>query len=150
MIVAQVLTRLLAFVGKELVEVVRRPGALFSLILGPFLIMALFGLGYNNTLNNVHAMLVVDPASGLSKNMTDYGSFYVPGADLVDVVDRRRHRPGRAQGPQAIDVVILVPGQRRGELPGRQADRRSRSSTTSSVRPRPPTPTSWPASSDMR
>ncbi len=108
MIVAQVLTRLLAFVGKELVEVVRRPGALFSLILGPFLIMALFGLGYNNTLNNVHAMLVVDPASGLSKNMTDYGTFYVPGADLVDVVtDAATARAALKDG--RVDVVILVP-----------------------------------------
>ena len=41
------LTRVLAFVGKELVEVVRRPGALFSLILGPFLILAIFGAGYS-------------------------------------------------------------------------------------------------------
>lgn len=108
MIAAQVLTRLLAFVGKELIEVVRRPGALFSLILGPFLIMALFGLGYNNTLNNVHAMLVVDPASGLSKNMSDYGTFYVPGADLVDVVtDAATARA--ALKDHRIDVVILVP-----------------------------------------
>ena len=37
---AKVLTRLLAFIGKELVEVMRRPGALVSLVLGPFLIMA--------------------------------------------------------------------------------------------------------------
>ena len=40
------LTRILAIVGKELVSIVRRPGALFSLVLGPFLIMALFGAGY--------------------------------------------------------------------------------------------------------
>ncbi|MDP9482621.1 MAG: ABC transporter permease, partial [Chloroflexota bacterium] len=108
MIVAQVLTRLLAFVGKELVEVARRPGALFSLVLGPFLIMALFGLGYNNTLNSVRAMLVVDPASGLSENMTDYGTFYVPGADLVGVVND----PASARAAlkdQRIDVVIMVP-----------------------------------------
>ena len=39
------LTRILAIVGKELVSVVRRPGALISLVLGPFLIMALFGVG---------------------------------------------------------------------------------------------------------
>ena len=45
--VFKTLTRILAFVGKELVEVVRRPGALLSLILGPFLIMAIFGIGYS-------------------------------------------------------------------------------------------------------
>src|SRR6185437_6735090 len=46
MIVFAVLTRLLAFVGKEIVEVVRRPGVLVSLVLGPFLILLVFGTGY--------------------------------------------------------------------------------------------------------
>ena len=49
MIAIHVATRLLAFVGKELVEIVRRPGAIVSLVLGPFLIMALFGLGYDDS-----------------------------------------------------------------------------------------------------
>ena len=39
--------RLLAILGKELVEVIRRPGALVSLVFGPFIIMALFGAGYD-------------------------------------------------------------------------------------------------------
>ena len=30
------LTRILAIVGKELISVVRRPGALISLVIGPF------------------------------------------------------------------------------------------------------------------
>ena len=36
-----------SFTGKELREVLRRPGVLLSLILGPFLVMFLFGLGYS-------------------------------------------------------------------------------------------------------
>ena len=32
-----VIWRLLAFIGKELVETIRRPGAIVSLVLGPFL-----------------------------------------------------------------------------------------------------------------
>ena len=44
---APTILRLLALVGKELIEVIRRPGALVSLVLGPFLIMAVFGLGFN-------------------------------------------------------------------------------------------------------
>ena len=45
--ISTMMLRLLALVGKELVEVIRRPGALVSLVFGPFLIMAVFGLGYN-------------------------------------------------------------------------------------------------------
>ena len=36
--------RLLTLIGKELVEIVRRPGALVSLVLGPFLIMVVYGV----------------------------------------------------------------------------------------------------------
>ena len=32
-------TRTTSFIGKEVIETVRRPGALFSLILGPFLLV---------------------------------------------------------------------------------------------------------------
>ena len=42
---AKIITRLLAFIGRELVEVRRRPGALASLVFGPFLVLAVFVLG---------------------------------------------------------------------------------------------------------
>ena len=108
MILLQVLTRLLAFVGKELVEVVRRPGALFSLVLGPFLIMALFGFGYQGRLSPFRAMLVVDPSSGLSTHLADYATFDAPGSALVQVVtDPAAAR--QALRDRAIDVAIFAP-----------------------------------------
>jgi ABC-2 type transport system permease protein len=107
-IVFQLPTRILAFVGKELIEVVRRPGALFSLVLGPFLIMALFGLGYDGQLSPFRAMLVVDPSSGMSTNLADYASFHAPGAELVGVVtDPATARQALREG--AIDVAIFAP-----------------------------------------
>ena len=108
MILFQVLTRLLAFVGKELVEVVRRPGALFSLVLGPFLIMALFGFGYQGRISPFRAMLVVDPSSGLSTHLADYTTFDAPGSALVQVVtDPAAAR--QALRDRAIDVAIFAP-----------------------------------------
>jgi ABC-2 type transport system permease protein len=107
-IVLQIATRLLAFVGKELIEVVRRPGALFSLVLGPFLIMALFGVGYNGTLSAVRATLVVVPGSGLPVDPAAYQSFYVPGAELLQVVtDENAARQALRDG--TIDVAIFAP-----------------------------------------
>src|SRR5674476_775121 len=85
MIVLKVATRLLAIVGKELIEVARRPGALFSLVLGPFLIMALFGLGYDNSGISFRTLLVVPPGSGLSTQIADYQSFVAPGITLVGI-----------------------------------------------------------------
>ena len=64
--------RLFAFLGKELVETIRRPGALVSLVLGPFLIMAIFGLGYNGYRNPLRTVVVVPPDTGLPQNPSDY------------------------------------------------------------------------------
>ena len=50
------------FVGKELIEVIRRPGALLSLVLGPFLIMAVFGLGYNGERRPLETVVVIPPS----------------------------------------------------------------------------------------
>jgi ABC-2 type transport system permease protein len=107
MIVIQTLTRLLAFVGKELVEVVRRPGALLSLILGPFLIMAIFGIGYQGYRQPLQAILVIPPESGLPTDRDTYQDLTL-GMDIQAVVgspeaaDRQlRHRE--------VDVVIVAP-----------------------------------------
>ena len=57
------LTRILTIVGKELVSIVRRPGALISLVLGPFLIMALFGVGYSGYRRALDTIVVLPPDS---------------------------------------------------------------------------------------
>ena len=40
------LLRILAVLGKELLETFRRPSAVASIVLGPFVILIVFGLGY--------------------------------------------------------------------------------------------------------
>ncbi len=51
--------RLLAFFGKETHEVRRQPRLVLSLILGPFLILLIFGLGYMNERPPLRVSLVV-------------------------------------------------------------------------------------------
>ena len=53
------LIRLLAFFSKELHEVRRQPRLVLALILGPFLILLLFGLGYQAAPLRPRAMLVI-------------------------------------------------------------------------------------------
>lgn len=45
----KLIIRLLAFFGKELNEIRRQPRLLLSLLVGPFLILLLFGIGYRST-----------------------------------------------------------------------------------------------------
>jgi ABC-2 type transport system permease protein len=55
----KILIRLLAFFWKELHEIRRQPGLILSLILGPFLILLLFGLGYTGQHPPLRVDLVV-------------------------------------------------------------------------------------------
>jgi ABC-2 type transport system permease protein len=108
MIIFQVLTRLLAIIGKELVEVIRRPGALLSMVVGPFLIMGLFGLGYDSSISTFEAELVVPASSGLSTNAADYQSFVPPGAHLQSVSTNGAAAEAALRN-QTVDVVVFVP-----------------------------------------
>ncbi len=51
--------KVVAFARKELVDIVRQPRLLLTLILGPFLILALFAAGYQRSAGAMRAVLVV-------------------------------------------------------------------------------------------
>jgi ABC-2 type transport system permease protein len=55
------LIRLLAVASKEVAEVRRQPRLLASLLLGPFLILLLFGVGYQGSTPGIPTLLVVPP-----------------------------------------------------------------------------------------
>ncbi len=100
--------RLLAFIGKELVETIRRPGALLSLVLGPFLIMAIFGLGYNGVKRPLETVIVVPAGSELPTDVASYQELAGGGLHIVEVTpDRATAEQRLADG--AADVVIVAP-----------------------------------------
>jgi ABC-2 type transport system permease protein len=105
---ATMILRLLALVGKELIEVIRRPGALLSLVLGPFLIMAVFGFGYNGTLRPLQTIVVIPPGSGLPTDVATYQNLAIGGVNIAAVVpDEAAAEPGLADG--SVDVVVVAP-----------------------------------------
>jgi ABC-2 type transport system permease protein len=107
MIIFQFLTRLLAFVGKELVEVARRPGAIVSLILGPFLIMALFGFGYSGFRRSLETIVVIPADSGLPTDLESYASV-ATGLAIREVVADAE--PALQQlRDRTVDAVIVAP-----------------------------------------
>ena len=100
--------RLLALIGKELVEILRRPGALLSLVLGPFLIMAVFGLGYNGMRRPLETVVVIPPTSGLPINIDHYQELAGGGLHIAGVVgDVAAAEPGLRDG--SVDVVVVAP-----------------------------------------
>jgi ABC-2 type transport system permease protein len=106
--ILSVVIRLLAFVGKELVETVRRPGAILSLALGPFLIMAIFGLGYSGVRRPLDTVVVAPPSTGLPSDRATYQELAGGGLEIIEVT------PDRAAGERALadgraDVVVIAP-----------------------------------------
>lgn len=100
--------RLFAVVGKELVEVVRRPGALASLVFGPFLILAIFGLGYDGFRKPFATIVVVPPESTIPTDIATYQKIAGPGLRIVAVVpDVATAERQLAAG--AADVVVVTP-----------------------------------------
>ena len=107
--VLQSLTRILAFVMAELVSVVRRPTTLVGLVVGPFLIMAIFGFGYSGTRPNTRAVVVAPPSLKVA-DLRDAAAY--SGVDVVAVQtsvgnaeqDLREHR---------IDALIIFPNDYR-------------------------------------
>ena len=107
MILLQVLTRLVAFVGKEITEVIRRPGAIASLILGPFLIMAVFGIGYQGYRRPLQTVIVVPAGSGLPTELETYQQV-ATGMEIVEIAPDAARAEQRLQNRE-IDVVIVAP-----------------------------------------
>jgi ABC-2 type transport system permease protein len=100
--------RLLAFVGKELVETVRRPGAIVSLVLGPFLIMAVFGLGFSGIRRPLETIVVVPPASQLPATAAEYQDLAGPALHIASVVQDRTEAEASLQAGE-VDLVVVAP-----------------------------------------
>jgi ABC-2 type transport system permease protein len=104
----KVLTRILAFVGKEIVEVIRRPGALVSLIVGPFLILALFGVGYSGYRRPLETVVVVPPNSGLPTDPQSYSEISGAGLDVTQITSDEQAAMQELE-QRTIDVVLVAP-----------------------------------------
>lgn len=102
------LLRIFAVAGKEIVEVFRRPGAVVSLILGPFLILAIFGFGYGGFKKDLQTIVVVDPASSLPKDASAYQELGTRGLQVIEVTGDRAASEAKLRAGLA-DVVIIAP-----------------------------------------
>ena len=103
-----VIIRLMAFVGKEIIETLRRPGAILSLVLGPFLIMAVFGLGYSGVKRPLETVIVTPPSSGLPADVETYQELAGGGLRIAEVTQDRAGAEARLHAG-TVDVVMVAP-----------------------------------------
>src|SRR5438445_698617 len=101
-------TRTTAFISKEVREVIRRPGALFSLIFGPFVIMGVFGLGYSGQYRALSTVLVVPRSANLPRDANFYQQFGGESVRIVGITDDVDAARARLQR-QEIDLLVVAP-----------------------------------------
>jgi ABC-2 type transport system permease protein len=101
-------TRITAFLGKDVTEVVRQPGALFSLIFGPFLIMGLFGLGYSGQYRPLNTVLVIPADANLPRDPNYYQPYLGQSITLTQVTDNVDQARQQLR-QQQIDLLVIAP-----------------------------------------
>lgn len=92
----------------EIVEIVRQPRLVLTLVLGPFLILLLFGVGYRNDARPLRTMFVVPPNEELRQQVEEYAKSIGPQLVFSGITDdenvaRRALRDGR------VDAIVIPP-----------------------------------------
>ena len=113
--IAHSVVRMASFTGKELREVIRRPGVLLSLIVGPFLIMFIFGLGYSGARAPFATEIVVPAGSNLPTDPSYYADLAPGRLDVQEVSDDPAAAEERLQA-RDIDLLIIAPENAASEL----------------------------------
>ncbi|HEX2765563.1 MAG TPA: ABC transporter permease [Candidatus Limnocylindria bacterium] len=116
----QSLVRIGSFTGKELREVLRRPGVLASLILGPFLIMFVFGLGYSGYRDPFRTEIVLPPGDEFPRDPEYYADLAPGRLDVRNIGEEIGPAQQRLRDGD-IDLLIVAPENASAELrEGRQ------------------------------
>jgi ABC-2 type transport system permease protein len=104
----QFFIRIFAFVRKEMISILRQPRLIFSLILGPFLILLLFGIGYRDTPRILRTLFVVAEDSTMRPVVEEYanrlGQQIASQGIIADAAEADRRLRNRE-----VDLVVVVP-----------------------------------------
>ncbi len=107
------LVRLLAFTAKEINEVRRQPRLVLSLVFGPFLILLLFGIGYQGSQPQLRTALVLPPGGVQGLNVEALQKMIGANFQLVSA-DLSREQALAQLAADQLDVVQILPADIEG------------------------------------
>ena len=102
------LIRTMAFLRKDLIEVLRQPRLLLTLVLGPFLILLVFGVGFAPAPPILKTIVVVPPGSGLESRSEELANALGDRIALTEMTDDEAAARQRIAAGEA-DVLVVVP-----------------------------------------
>ncbi len=102
------LIHIYAFVRKELFEILRQPRLILTLVLGPFLILLLFGIGFQNKPRVLRTIFVVEAGdSSIAKEIDKYKDLG-PQLAYLGIETNRAVAEEKLKEGQA-DLVVVAP-----------------------------------------
>src|SRR3712207_3407523 len=111
------IVRVLSFFFKEIWATVRQPRLIFSVVLGPFLILAAFGVGYRGQTPELLTTLVLPNDERLPEDPEAYRSLFSQVFVLQNVT-RDRQAAERALALRQTEVVVVVPQSAEEQVAG--------------------------------
>ena len=116
---AEFFIRVSSFVRKEMAEILRQPRLVGTLILGPFLILFIFGIGYNNSGRKMRTVMVIPENSKIEDEIKDIVGRLAGAVDLVDFVRTREEGTQMLENDE-IDLILVTPADPFGDVLGNQ------------------------------
>lgn len=101
--------RILSFFMKEINEIRRQPRLILSLLLGPFLILVLFGAGYRSDRPIVRTLLVVPPDMQAQMPLDEIRQVTAANFELVGIESDPAVAMARLRAGE-VDLVEILPG----------------------------------------
>ena len=102
------LIRISSFLGKEMTEIFRQPRLILTLVLGPFLIMFLFGLGYPDQSRTLRTTFVTTDPATFQKEMNIFTKSF--NSKIFDyVIESDKELALAKLALNQTDLVIVVP-----------------------------------------
>jgi ABC-2 type transport system permease protein len=105
-----------AFARAELVSTLRQPRLLVVLVLGPFLVLFLFGLGYDHDLPTLSTIVVGAEDDDLTAEVDDFIRTEQPAGIDYQGTETDRDRAIEALRADEVDLVVILPDRPMEEI----------------------------------
>ncbi|MBP7689637.1 MAG: ABC transporter permease, partial [Thermoflexales bacterium] len=100
-----------AFFRKEIFEILRQPRLVATLVVGPFLILFIFGIGYRAQARTLRTLFVLPPDSPIAaQDIQKYGETLGAQLSYAGVTGDQTEALDQLQRGQ-VDLVIVEPGE---------------------------------------
>ena len=102
------LIRISAFIRKEIFAILRQPRLVFSLILGPFFILLIFGVGYRSVNRTFKTLFVVPDGSQIGDLVEQYAESMGTNIEFAGITSDPEEAD-RLLRQQDVDLVVVTP-----------------------------------------